>query len=260
MSEYIQIEKKKNVYIMRLCRPEKLNALSYRNLDEINAAIEKFNSDSDCRVLILTGTGRAFSVGADVSPENTIGNLTGTAKVLASVQKYKYTNRLIEYARPFTIAAVNGYALGGGLEMALSCDIRVASESSQLGIPETRLGSFPGGGAIERLPRQIGLGRAKEMLATAEAVSGQRAYEIGLVEHVVPDGELLSYCVELGEKIAKNSTTAIYSGKRAMSLGLSMDMEKAMELDTAWMGVYAESHDRIEGRRAFAEKRTPEFE
>ena len=260
MSDYIQIEKKNHVYIMHLCRPEKLNALSYKNLDEINAKIEELNADRNCRVLIITGTGRAFSVGADVSPENKIGDLTGTAKVLASVSKYKYTNRLIEYARPFTIAAVNGFALGGGLELALSCDIRVAAESSQLGIPETKLGSFPGGGAIERLPRQIGLGRAKEMLATAERVSGKKAGEIGLVEHVVPDDQLLDYCVELGERIAKNSTTAIYSGKRVMSLALSMDMDKAMDLDTAWMGVYAESFDRKEGRRAFAEKRQPEFE
>lgn len=260
MSDYLKLEKKGCVYILRLNRPEKLNAFSYKNLDEIDAMITALNEDRDCRVLIITGTGRAFSAGADVSPDNTLGDLTGTARVLASVGKFKHTNDLIEDARPFTIAAVNGFCLGAGLELALACDLRVASDNAKLGIPEPAIGTFPGGGACYRLPRQIGIGHAKQLLATCERLSAEKALQIGLVEHVTSPEALLDTCIALGERIARNSTTAILAGKRLMNLSYGMDRQHAMDLDTAWMGVYALSHDRAEGRAAFNEKRAPRFE
>lgn len=263
MSDYIQIEKRGFVYILTLHRPDKLNALSYKNVEEIEATLDVLNKDKNCKVLIITGAGRAFCAGADVSPENMsyLGEgLTDVTRAMASTQRFKQCDRKIEYARPFTIAAINGYALGGGLEMACACDIRVAADTAKMGIPETKLGSFPGGGGTQYLPRMVGLGHAKELLATAEKITAARALEIGLVEHVVPAEELIEYCVALGERISKNSTTAIAAGKHIMGKGYGMDMERALEIDNAWVGVLGGSYDRLEGRKAFAEKREPVFE
>ena len=262
MSDYINLEKRGAVYILRLNRPEKLNAFSYRNLDEIQDTVRQLNEDHNCRVLIITGTGRAFSAGADISAENmaTLGDLTGYERVIASVTRFKTTNNVIEDARPFTIAAINGFCLGAGMELALSCDLRVAADTAKMGIPESAVGTFPGGQATWRLPRQVGIGYAKELLATSEKISAQEALQIRLVEYVTSPEELIDFCVAKGEKIAANSTTAIAAGKKVMNLVYGLDRQRAMDLDTAWMGVYAESHDRQEGRAAFREKRKPVFE
>lgn len=259
MAEFTEIEKKGHVYILRLNRPEKLNALNPGLIQELEDTVSALNMDKNCKVLIITGAGRAFCAGADIGGHSD-SQITPQERTLASSRAFKRLFRAIEYARPFTIAAINGYALGGGLEMALSCDIRVAAASAKMGLVEPAIGSFPGGGGNLRLPRLIGLGKAKEMLALAEKVTADRAYELGMVEHVVPPETLLDYCLELGARIAKNSTTAIAGGKLIMTMGVEMDIDRAGELEAALLGVYADSHDRREGRKAFAEKRPPQFE
>ena len=191
---------------------------------------------------------------------NKIENLSPMEKTVRFSRAFKELYKTIEFARPYTIAAINGFALGGGLEMALACDTRVAAKSAKLGLVEPAIGSFPGGGGLLRLPRIIGLGKAKEFYAIAERMPAEEAAQYGVVDHVVEDPELIDYCVALGERIAKNSTTAIAMGKRIMTMGYEMDIDRASELETAWLGYYAESHDRLEGRAALKEKRRPNFE
>ncbi len=258
MSDYLKLENRGHVYIMTMNRPDKLNAMSSDNIREIADTVTGLSENKDCKVLIITGTGKAFCSGADIN--NQIGDLSPMERTVKFSRQFKDLFRIIENARPFTIAAINGYALGGGIEMSLACDIRVAADTAKMGLVEPHIGSFPAGAGIIRLPRLIGLGKAKEVLALAEKFTAQQCYEYGFIEHVVPADQLIDYCVELAERIAKNSITAIAAGKRIMTASMSMDFERACELETAWHGFYAESHDRLEGRKAFKEKRDPEFE
>lgn len=256
MSEHILCELNQGIATITFNKPDKLNALSISDLQELYDTVSRLEEDRNCRVIILTGKGRAFISGAD------IGELKEASKEhsRAYSRLAKQVYRKLECGRPFTIAAVNGYALGGGLEMIISCDVRVAAESAKMGIPETSIGSIPGSGGTQRLPRLIGLGYAKEMMATAEKVPAPRAKEMGLVNHVVPDEELMPFCLELAGRIAQNSTTAIAMGKKLMTEGLEMDIERAFEMETMMIGINYGGHDQREGMRAFMEKRKPKFE
>ena len=259
MSESIlceRCEKNNDIVIITFNKPEKLNALSVEDLQELDTLVEQLHEDKSCRVIIITGRGRGFIAGADISKLK-------TASKEHAMMYSRWAKRLyekIERGRQTVIAAVNGYALGGGLELAISCDIRVAAESAKLGLTETSLGSIPGSCGTLRLPRLIGLGYAKEMLATAEKIPAARAAEIGLVNHVVPDDELMEYTLALAERIACNSTTAIGIGKRLMTDGLEMDIHRAMELETLMIGANYGGHDQREGMAAFMEKRKHVFE
>lgn len=256
MSKRILKEVKNHVTTITINRPEVLNALGKDDLLEIEYLVDQINADKRCKVLIITGAGRSFIAGADISALKDASS--SQAMAISTLTKRVY--RKIELARPFVIAAVNGYALGGGLELALACDLRVAAEKAKLGLPETAIGSLPGSGGTQRLPRLIGLSRAKELLATAEKISAARALEIGLVDYAVPGDELLDFCEKLAAGICKNSTEAIAAGKKAMTIGMEMDMDKAMEYETALIGLNYGSHDQKEGMCAFTEKRTPNFE
>lgn len=255
MSEDIKYTFKDHIAEITLNRPKVLNALTVEMLNELEDIFNRFNKDEECKVIIITGSGRAFAAGADISymkdatPEEAMHFSNTTTRLF----------REIELANPTTIAAINGYALGGGLELALACDIRIASDQAKLGLPETAIGSFPGSGGTLRLPRLVGLGRAKEILATAEKISAPRALEINMIEHIVPGEALLDYCRELACRISKNSRNAIANGKRLMTLSYEMDAEKAAELMTYMIGMNYGSRDQREGMRAFLEKREPHF-
>lgn len=256
MTEDILFELRGHMAVITFNRPKVLNALTVEMLEELEAIFDRLEEDKRCKVVILTGAGRSFVAGADIS-------CMKEATAQEAMRFSKTTSHLfrkIELARPFTIAAVNGYALGGGLELALACDMRVAAETAKLGLPETAIGSFPGSGGTLRLPRLVGLGRAKELVATAEKLTASRALEIGLVEYAVPAEMLLDFCVELAERIAKNSTSAVAQGKRLMTLSAEMETEKACELMTAMIGLNYGTHDQSEGMKAFMEKRKPVFE
>ena len=256
MSDHILCKQNNGIATITFNKPEKLNALSLTDLHALYDIVTRLEEDKTCRVIILTGKGRAFISGADISELKEASKEHSRAYSRMAKQVYKK----LECGRPFTIAAINGYALGGGLEMVISCDVRVAAESAKMGIPETSIGSIPGSGGTQRLPRLIGLGYAKEMMATAEKVPAPRAKEMGLVNHVVPDAELMDFCLKLAGRVAKNSTTAIAMGKKLMTEGMEMDIERAFEMETMMVGINYGGHDQREGMRAFMEKRKPEFE
>lgn len=254
--ESVLLEMENGIAVVTLNRPKVLNALTVEMLKRLDGIIRMLDEDKKCKVIIITGNGRAFAAGADISALKEASS--ESAMYFSKVAKETY--RDIELARPFTIAAVNGYALGGGLEMILACDMRIAAYGAKMGIPECAIGSLPGSGGTQRLPRLVGLGRAKEILATADKVEAKKASSIGLVEYAVPPEELMQFSRRLAEKICRNSTNAIYLGKKAMSMGYDMDLEKGLELETLMIGLNYGTYDQREGMRAFAEKREPRFE
>ena len=256
MGKYIEQERKGAVAIVTINRPEAMNALDNNVLQELYDTFMGLDEDTTVKVVILTGVKKAFVAGADIAA---MSKYTPAEAEVFSAFGHKVFD-MIENVRPVTIAAVNGFALGGGCELAMSCDIRVASEKAKMAIPETSLGIFPGFAGTQRLPRLVGLGIAKEMLATASMIDAARAYETGLVNHVVPAEELMTFCENLAQKVVKNSTSAIAAGKRLMTEGFDMPFEKAEELEAALFGILFAGHDQREGMAAFLEKRAPEFD
>lgn len=255
MCTYIKTEINEAVATVTIDRPEALNALDPQVLGELESTFEALDKDLSVKVIILTGVKKAFVAGADIA---SMSKMTPEEAYEFSNLGHRVFNK-VSSVRPTVIAAVNGFALGGGCELAMACDIRVAAESAKLGIPETSLGVFPGFAGTLRLPRLVGLGIAKEMLATAQKVNAQRAYEIGLVNHVVPNEELLPFCNKMAADILKNSNHAIHMGKKIMELGYEMDMDKAQEYEASMFGVVFDSHDQKEGMGAFLEKRAAKF-
>ena len=256
MGNFILVEKDGSIATVTIHRPEALNALNPEVLSQLDQTMTELDADPSVKVIILTGEKKAFVAGADIASMKVMT----PEEALAFSRLGQRTFDHIASLRPTVIAAVNGFALGGGCELAMACDIRVASESARMGIPETSLGVFPGFAGTQRLPRLVGLGRAKEMLATAAHIKADRAYEIGLINHVVPGEELMDYCKKLASTIAKNSVHAIAAGKQVMNMGYEMDLAKAQDYEASMFAVLFDSHDQKEGMSAFLEKRPAEFE
>jgi enoyl-CoA hydratase/carnithine racemase len=234
-----------------------LNALSYQAKEEIASCLEEIAVDPAVRCLVVFGAGnRAFSVGSDIKefPEVTARGL-GRQRALHEHAVY---NRLDFFPVP-TIAAIEGYCLGGGLELALACDLRVASQISRLGLPEVKLGVFPAGGGTERLPRLIGESRARELIYTGEPVDAQEAWRLGLVNRVVPVGQALAIAKELGQAIATRSAVTLRTVKAVMDRGLAMDLLQAQQLAIEAIGELFQSEAVREGVAAFLEKRPPRY-
>ncbi len=234
-----------------------LNALSYQAKEEIGACLEEIAADPSVRCVVVFGAGgRAFSVGSDIKefPEVTARRL-GRQR---AVHEHALYNRLDFFPVP-TIAAIEGHCLGGGLELALACDLRVASEASRLGLPEVTLGVFPAGGGTERLPRLIGESRARELIYTGEPVDAQEAWRIGLVNRVAPAGQALATAQDLGRVIAARSAVTLRTVKSVMDRGLAMDLFQAQQLAIEAIGELFQSEAVREGVAAFVEKRPPRF-
>ncbi|HEX9899962.1 MAG TPA: enoyl-CoA hydratase [Candidatus Methylomirabilis sp.] len=234
-----------------------LNALSYLAKEEIGACLEEIAADPSVRCVVVFGAGgRAFSVGSDIKefPEVTAHRL-GRQR---AVHEHALYNRLDFFPVP-TIAAIEGHCLGGGLELALACDLRVASEISRLGLPEVTLGVFPAGGGTERLPRLIGESQARELIYTGEPVDAQEAWRIGLVNRVVPAGQALAAAQELGRVIAARPAVTLRAVKSVMDRGLAMDLLQAQQLAIEAIGDLFQSEAVREGVTAFLEKRPPRF-
>ena len=234
-----------------------LNALSYQAKVEIAACLEEIATNPAVRCLIVFGAGgRAFSVGSDIKefPEVMARGL-GRQR---AVHEHAVYNRLDCFPVP-TIAAIEGHCLGGGLEFALACDLRVASDVSRLGLPEVKLGVFPAGGGTERLPRLIGESRARELIYTGEPVDAQEAWRIGLVNRVAPAGLALTMAQELGRAIAARSAITLRTVKAVMDRGLAMDLLQAQQLAIEAIGELFQSEAVREGVAAFLEKRSPRF-
>ena len=244
------------IALVTINRPEKRNALSRAVVKELGAAFDRVAEDSGVRAAIVTGAGDvAFVAGAD------IGELAG----LSSVEMRQYSldgqrafRRLETGGKP-SVAAVNGFALGGGLELALAATVRVASENARLGQPEVKLGLIPGFGGTQRLPRLVGRGRALWMLASGEPVDAAEAWRIGLVNAVVPPAELLGRSRAWLGKVLQNGPLAVRLAMEAVDMGLNGGMEEGLQLEAALFGLSAASQDCREGMRAFLEKRAPAF-
>lgn len=252
----ILLERKDNIAIVTINRPKALNALNSETLNEIKEVVLELENDDTVKAVILTGSGdKAFVAGADISEMSS----------LDSVEAYDFGKRgqsvftLIEKSKKPYIAAVNGFALGGGCEISLSCDVRIASENAKFAIPEVTLGVIPGFGGTQRLPKIVGLGRAKEMLMTGGMISAEQADKWGLVNRVVPQEELLATCEELAKKAAKNSSFAIAKGIQAMNEANQIKQEDGLEMEALIFGNLFTYPDQKEGMAAFLEKRKANF-
>ena len=249
------IERRGPVLILRVHRPEKRNAINAAVKQALMSALSQAASDDRARCIVLTGSGDvAFVAGADIA-EMAERTAIEQGRAMRDVRIFEYIAR---HPKP-VIAAVNGVALGGGLELALACDIRVAAPQARFGQPEVGLGLIPGGGATQRLPRMVGEGMAMRMILTGEQISADDAYRVGLVQEVVPATTLVDRAAALGEMIAAKSPVAIRAAKEAVRAAGRLPLAQGLALETSlFLGTFA-SEDRLEGMRAFLEKRKPVF-
>ena len=254
MYQTIRCEKQDGIAIVTIDRPEALNALNSTVITELEQVVAALESDRDVRCLILTGEGRSFVAGADIGEQYPL-DLDGGRRW---GQRGSALMRRIEKLEFPTIAAVNGFALGGGCELALSCDIILASEKAKFGQPEVGLGITPGFGGTQRLARLVSPGMAKQLIYTAKNIKADEAYRIGLVNAVYPLEELMPAAEKLAETIAKNAPIAVRACKKAINDGLQVDMDKAIVIEEELFGSCFQSADQIEGMSAFLEKRKHE--
>jgi enoyl-CoA hydratase len=253
----IDYRKEGRIAYFTINRPEALNAYTVKGFQEMEEKFNDFRNDDDVWVGIITGAGdKAFSAGADVKEA-----LPFFQKIANKPWQVPRTiMRGIEVWKPL-IAGINGYALGGGLELALACDIRIAADHAKMGLREVAVGMFPGGGGTQRLTRLVGPGIASEMIFTAKMIDAQEAYRIGLVNKVVPLSELMPACKEIAEKICENSPTAVRITKQLIVRGgLNMSLDEGLDLEDSLCPYVVDSEDFQEGIKAFKEKRKPNYQ
>lgn len=250
----IRIEKRPPLAIVTLDRPKVLNALNAATLAELDSAFDELADDSSIRVILLTGAGgRAFAAGADIGELAAIPSGEGQAFALRG----QAVLRSIETLGKPVIACIQGFALGGGCELAMSCTLRVAAEDARLGQPEVKLGIVPGYGATQRLPRLVGRGAALKLLLTGAMIDAQEAFRIGLVDEVVPTAQLMERAEALALEIAANAPLAVTDTLRAVDEGLDLPLDLALMREAARFGHLCGSADKAEGPQAFLGKRTP---
>ncbi|MFC5728924.1 MULTISPECIES: enoyl-CoA hydratase/isomerase family protein [Nocardioides] len=262
----IVTERQDRVFVVRIDRPEALNALDPESMVALNEEMRAFRDDPDLRVAVLTGTGeRAFCTGADL--KRTMPSEAGFAQAYfqpyaESVENGLYVRALalssLDIRKPL-IAAVNGHALGGGAEIALDCDLRLASTTATFGLPEARWGSVPAVGGVSKLLRAIPRAVAMQMLLTGDRITSEEALRVGLVSEVVEPERLLARTLELAGRIAANGPLAVQSIKTLATRAEDLPLSRSIELEQLLWGVLRDTEDRIEGRTAFAERRAPEF-
>jgi enoyl-CoA hydratase len=245
-----------SVALVIINRPEKLNALNGATISELSLIMSELEKNNDVRVIILTGAGeKAFVAGADISEFSKFSCEEG--KKLSKLGHDSLFNLIERLSKP-VIAAINGFALGGGLELAMSCHIRIASESAKLGLPEVTLGLIPGYGGTQRLPRLVGRGKALEMILSAQTITAQDALKWGLVNDVATQIELIEASKKIAEKIAKNSPCAITAAIKSINAGY-LNFQNGFDAEINEFGNCFQTQDFIEGTTAFIEKRKPNF-
>jgi len=248
----VLLEKKGNIAVATINRPKALNALNSQVLEDLNELVELVKADEEIRALVLTGCGeKAFVAGADIGEMSTLTKAEGEA----FGKKGNDVFRKLETFPIPVIAAVNGFALGGGCEISMSCDIRICSENAVFGQPEVGLGITPGFGGTQRLARIVGTGKAKEMIYGARNIKAEEAYRIGLVNNVYPAEELMPAAKKLASTIARNAPIAVRNCKRAINEGIQVDMDQAIVIEEKLFGSCFETCDQKEGMNAFLEKR-----
>jgi len=252
----LTLDKSNSILTITINRPDKLNALNHRTLEELNAAFITIEQDDQIKGVILTGTGnKAFVAGADISEIKQLDLATGKEFARFGQQVFA---RIENCSKP-VIALVNGFALGGGCELAMACHIRLASDNAKFGQPEVNLGLIPGYGGTQRMARLIGKGRALELLLTGNMISAQRAYETGLVNQVLPADELEAAGLKMMQTILSKAPLAVSYVLETVNRGLSLSLEEGIRLEADYFGKSCASGDMKEGTGAFLEKRKPEF-
>ncbi|MCL2337709.1 MAG: enoyl-CoA hydratase-related protein [Firmicutes bacterium] len=253
--ETVLAEKNGSAAVITLNRPQKMNALNAQLLIELGELLEQYESDSSVSALVLTGSGKAFCAGGDISV-----NEAGEDD-LANFIKFSCLTRdtlhKVEIFKKPVIAAINGFAFGGGIELALCCDLRVASEKAKMGLTEVKLGVVPGAGGTQRLPRLIGMAMAKQLMFTGGIIDGTEAYRIGLVNIVTPQEECLARALQLAEEIASMAPLAVQATKKCINMSLQVDLESGLSYEAECVRGVFTSADRLEGGNAFREKRPP---
>ncbi len=254
--ENILVDVREPVAVVTLNRPKVLNALNAATLKELGAAVEELVSNPAVRAILLTGAGeKAFAAGADIQELAQAGAIDGHALALRGQGLF---DRIESCGKP-VVACVNGFALGGGCELALACTFRIASETARFGQPEVKLGIIPGYGGSQRLPRVVGKGAALKMILTGEMIPAQEALRIGLVEEVVAPGELLTRGEQIARVIAAQAPLAIGKCLEAVHEGYDLPLRQALDLEAALFGLCCATEDKAEGTKAFLEKREAEW-
>lgn len=253
--ESVLLKKQDNICILTISKPKSLNALNTKTLMELKNAVEELERDEDVHIIIITGDGKAFVAGADISEMKDKNPIEARKFAKLGLETF----RKIEIMEKPVIAAVNGYALGGGCELALCCDIRIAGEKAKFGQPEVGLGIIPGFAGTQRLARLVGLGKAKELIFTGDMIDANEAEKIGLVNKVVPQDKLMDEAINLAKKIASNGQLAVRYAKTAINRGIESDIETGMSIEKDLFGLCFSSEDQKEGMSAFLEKRKPNF-
>ena len=252
----VLVKREKNFAWILLNRPEKLNALNDEMLDLLEKALDELGSDDGVRCILIRGVGdKAFSAGADVS---WLSELTPDEAKKASEKGHRVVRKIMELQKP-VVAVVNGYALGGGCELALACDLRIASTKARFSQPEVKLGLIPGWGGTQLLPRLVGQAKAKEMIMFGGMLDAEEAYRIGLVNRVVPHESLDEEAAKVAEALASGPTMALSAAKRLVNLSLQKTVEDGFREEAAGFSVLFSTEDFREGVSAFMEKRKPQF-
>lgn len=255
MSEKLLLSIENKIAVITVNRPEVRNALDKETWKLLTESFEKFDKDSDVRAIIITGAGnKAFIAGADL-------NSLKTRTVAETIDSETNSAvRTIEKVGKPVIAAINGYCLGGGCEIAMACDIRIASENAKIGQTELNVGILPGAGGTQRLRNLVGLGKAMEMILTGEIVNAEEACKIGLVNKVVPQEKLMEETIELAGKIASKSPIALKLAKRAIQSGANLPIDTGLMIEILSQSVMFSTEDHLEGINAFLEKRDPNYQ
>jgi enoyl-CoA hydratase len=244
------------IIIISINRPGSLNALNRMVFSELDEIFTELKNNDDVRIIILTGEGdKAFVAGSDISEMQGYSALEAREFALLA---NRVQGKIETFPKP-VIAAINGFALGGGCELAMTCDIRIASTKAKFGQPEIKLGIIPGGGGTQRLPRLIGISRAKELVYTGETIDAQRAYEIGLVNKVVDPEDLIFEAKKLADQITNKSLSILMLAKQAFNCGSNLDLNRALEFEIECFANCFSTYDHNEGMAAFNEKRKPKF-
>lgn len=253
----ILVQREDNIGVIQVNRPDKLNALNKETVIELTRAVDELGCDSAVRVIVFTGVGeKSFIAGADIEELNALASPVEAIEWVELL--HALLDRIDKVEKP-TIMAINGFALGGGCELAMSGDIRIAAETARFGQPEINLGLIPGGQGTQRLPRLIGRGMAKMLIFTGDHIMAPEALRLGLVQQVVPAGELMNTVRALAQKLASKSPVILSLAKKAINEGMEADLQRGCEYEVTLFAVASSTEDKKEGTGAFLEKRKPVF-
>lgn len=252
----VEYKVQNHIGTIKINRPEVLNCFDYETLTLLGEIVDKIHIDKEVHVVIFTGAGeKAFSAGADLKERKTLND----QQVRRNVKKIRDVFSAIAALPQPTIAAINGYALGGGLELALACDFRIAVSSTKIGLPETSMAIIPGAGGTQRLPRLIGEAKALELILTAKKLTTDEALQYGILTKVVHHEKLMGTCEELAQQILANGPIAVQQAKYAIKNGMNADLQTGLEMESKAYELTIPTKDRVEALNAFNEKRKPEF-